>query len=257
MENYTDLSHKTVLITGGGSGAGKEIVKEFSKTGARIAFTYNSSDESAKKLIAELDGTDVKAYRFNQADVDEAKALLEKVKEDFGSLDVLVNNAGIYPAKPVREIDERDWDEMLDTNTKGVFFLSKAAAEMMEKENGGSIINISSINADNPAMNLVHYGVSKAAVEMETKCLAYGFGPKVRVNCVAPGLIWKEGQEQFIPGWRESYSERSALKRLVYASEIGKACIFFASDLSSAVTGQILTVDCGVMLAPCFDNSLR
>lgn len=257
MENYTDFSGKTVLITGGASGAGREIVKEFAKTGASIAFTYNSSQDSASTLIEELQGTSVKAYRFNQEDINEVKPLLDAVVNDFGKIDILVNNAGIYPAKPVREISEEEWDRMLDTNTKGVFFLSRSVAEMMEKKDGGSIVNISSINADNPAMNLVHYGVSKAAVEMETKCLAYGFGPKVRVNCIAPGLIWKEGQEKWIPGWRESYSERAALGRLVYASEIGKACIFFASDLSSAVTGQILTVDCGVMLAPCFDNSLK
>ena len=104
---------------------------------------------------------------------------------------------------------------------------------------------------------LIHYGMSKAAVEMQTRCLAYELGPDIRVNCIAPGLIWREGQDKTIPGWRESYCERAALERLVYPEDIAKTALFLASDMSSAITGQIITVDCGVSLAPWFDNSLR
>ena len=246
------LKNKTVLITGGASGAGKEIVRTFAETGADIAFTYLRSDP--EELIKEFDGISIKGYRYDQSDIAEAEPLLKQIQEDFGHLDILVNNAGIYPARSFEAISEEDWDKMMDTNIKGVFFLSRAAAKYMKE---GSIINISSINAYNPASKLIHYGISKAAVEMETRCLAYELGPDIRVNCIAPGLIYKEGQEKFIPGWRESYQERSALHRLVKAEEIGKTAVFLASDLSSAITGQIITVDCGVSLAPYFDNSLE
>ena len=246
------LKNKTVLITGGASGAGREIVRMFAQTGADIAFTYMHSDP--EELMKEFDETNIKGYRFDQSDISQTEPLLKQIQEDFGHLDVLVNNAGIYPAKSFEAISEQDWDKMMDTNVKGVFFLSRTASKYMKE---GAIINISSINAFNPASKLIHYGISKAGVEMETRCLAYELGPDIRVNCIAPGLIYKEGQEKFIPGWRESYIERSALHRLVKAEEIGKTAVFLASDLSSAITGQVITVDCGVSLAPYFDNSLE
>ena len=243
--NFKD---KVVLITGGCSGAGRGIVKQFVKTGCKLAVTYNST--APEELLKEY--PDIRAYKYNQANINEIKPLLDSIINDFGKIDVLVNNAGIYPAKKIDDISEDDYDQMLDTNTKGIFFLSREVAKLMKE---GSIINISSINATNPASKLIHYGMSKAAIEMETRCLAYEYGPNIRVNCIAPGLIYKEGQEKWIPGWRESYSERAALHRLVMPEEIGNTAIFLASDLASALTGQILTVDCGVSLAPYFDNS--
>ena len=250
-----DFTGKTALITGGARGAGAAIVRQFARTGANVAFTYHGGAEDAQKLAEELraDGAKIEAFRFNQSDLSAAPALLDQVEKSFGSVDFLVNNAGIYPAKPLMEISEADWDQMLDCNTKGVFFLSREAAKRMK--NGGAIVQISSINATNPASQLAHYGISKAAVEMMTRNMAQVFGPMgIRVNCVSPGLIWKEGQEKFIPGWRESYCERAPLGRLVQAEDVGSVCAFLCSPLASAVTGQVLTVDCGVLLAPCFDN---
>lgn len=250
-----DFSGKTALITGGARGAGAAIVRQFARAGANVAFTYRGGAEEAQALLDTLraEGVQAQAFAFDQSAEGSASALLDAVEAAFGAVDFLVNNAGIYPAVPIMELSENDWDSMLDCNTKGVFFLSREAAKRMKK--GGAIVNISSINAVNPADKLVHYGISKAAVEMMTRCMAQSFGPMgVRVNCVAPGLIWKEGQEKFIPGWRESYCERAPLGRLVQAEDVGNACAFLCSPLSSAVTGQVLTVDCGVLLAPCFDN---
>ena len=237
-----DFKDKIVLITGGCSGAGVGIVDQFLKTGATILTTYN-------KTLPEDDRC--KTYRYDQRDPDSIRKLVEDVISDYGRIDILVNNAGIYPARSLDKMSEEDYDAMFDTNTKGVFLLSKGFAKYMKN---GSIINISSINATNPASKLIHYGMSKAAIEMETKCLAYELGPNIRVNCIAPGLIYKEGQEKFIPGWSESYIERSALKRLVYPEDIGNTAIFLSSDLASAITGQVITVDCGVSLAPYFYN---
>ena len=250
-----DLTGKTALITGGARGAGVAIVRQFAKTGANVAFTYRGGAQEAQVLVSELraEGAKAECFAFDQSDISAAPALLDAVEAAFGPVDDLVNNAGIYPAKPLMDVTEADWDGMLDCNTKGVFFLSREAASRMK--NGGAIVNISSINAVNPAGQRAHYGISKAAVEMMTRCMAQTFGPMgVRVNCVAPGLIWKEGQEKFIPGWRESYCERAPLGRLVQAEDVGNTCAFLCSPLASAVTGQVLTVDCGVLLAPCFDN---
>ncbi len=246
-----DFTDKTVLITGAASGAGTEILNQFALCHADIAFTCLHSDPD--KILDRYPDLKIRAYHYDQKDVASAETLIDQVIADFGHLDILVNNAGIYPARSFERISEEDYDEMMDTNAKGVFFLSREASGHMKE---GAIINISSINAVNPASKLIHYGMSKAAIEMETRCLAYELGPDIRVNCIAPGLIYKEGQEQFIPGWRESYGERSALKRTVQAEEIGKTCLFLASDLSSAITGQIITVDCGVSLAPYFCNEL-
>ena len=258
MQNdLLNLSGKTVLITGGARGAGAAIVRQFARTGANVAFTYRGGEAEARALTAELhaDGVNAQAFYFDQSDLSSAPALLDAVEAAFGAVDALVNNAGIYPAKPLMDVTESDWDDMFLCNTKGVFFLSREAAKRMK--NGGAIVHISSINALNPADQLAHYGMSKAAVEMMTRNMAQSFGPMgVRVNCVAPGLIWKEGQEKFIPGWRESYCERAPLGRLVQGADVGNACVFLCSPLSSAVTGQVLTVDCGVLLSPCFDNSL-
>ena len=257
MQNLLSLSGKTALITGGARGAGVAIVRQFAASGANVAFTYRGGEQEARLLASELcaTGTKAQAFFFDQSDIASVPALLDAVESAFGSVDFLVNNAGIYPAKPLMDVTEDEWDAMLSCNTKGVFFLSREAARRMK--NGGAIVHISSINASNPADQLAHYGISKAAVEMMTRSMAQSFGPMgVRVNCVAPGLIWKEGQEKWIPGWRESYCERAPLGRLVQGEDVGNACLFLCSPLSSAVTGQVLTVDCGVTLAPCFDNSL-
>ena len=246
------LKNRTVLITGGASGAGTAIVKEFARTGANIAFTFHHT--LPDDLLNELGDAGITAYHYDQSDLSEIDELVAMITKDYGHIDVLVNNAGIYPARSLDAMTEKDYDEMMNINAKGVLFLSRAVSKVMKQ---GSIINISSINAVNPASKLIHYGMSKAAVEMETRCLAYELGPDIRVNCIAPGLIYKEGQEKFIPGWTESYQERSALHRLVKAEEIGKTAVFLASDLSSAITGQIITVDCGVSLAPYFFNEVE
>ena len=246
------LKNRTVLITGGASGAGTAIVKEFARTGANIAFTFHHT--LPDDLLNELGDTGIAAYHYDQSDLSEIDELVAMITKDYGHIDVLVNNAGIYPARSLDTMTEKDYDDMMNINAKGVLFLSRAVSKVMKQ---GSIINISSINAVNPASRLIHYGMSKAAVEIETRCLAYELGPDIRVNCIAPGLIYKEGQEKFIPGWTESYQERSALHRLVKAEEIGKTAVFLASDLSSAITGQIITVDCGVSLAPYFFNEVE
>ena len=256
MGKYTemvDLTGKTVVVTGGLSGAGRLIAEVLIDAGADMILTYNRSAGAADTMKNEHPGSSISCFRLDQSDISSIEGFAGALADEGITIDCLVNNAGIYPACRIDDITPEGWDAMMDTNTRGVFFLCKALKPLMLKP--ASIINISSINATNPARALAHYGASKAAVEMVTRSLAQVYGDSgIRVNCIAPGLIYKEGQDEYIPGWADSYKERSPLHRLVQAEEIGKTCLFLASDLSSAITGQTITVDCGIMLAPCFYN---
>lgn len=256
MNRYADMldfSGRTVIVTGGLSGAGRSIADVFIESGARVIMTYNSSEAAAEEVREKWPGRDLLFMRLDTGSMESIDAFISELKAQDISPDCLVNNAGIYPAKDIDSVTPEEWDRMLDVNAKGVFFLSQKIRPLMKR---GSMINISSINASNPARRLAHYGASKAAVEMMTRSQAQAYGPDIRVNCIAPGLIFKEGQDEYIPGWSDSYRERSALGKLVDPEEIGRLCLFLASDLSGAVTGQIITADCGVSLAPYFYNEI-
>ena len=248
-----DLTGKTVIVTGGLSGAGRAIADAFIESGANVIITYNTSAEAAEEVKTKWPGRSLDFMHLDTGSIDSIDGFVKVVSEKGVAIDCLVNNAGIYPPKDIDEVTPEEWDSMLDVNARGVFFLSQKIRPLMKK---GSIINISSINAANPARRLAHYGASKAAVEMLTRSQAQAYGPDIRVNCIAPGLIYKEGQDEYIPGWSDSYKERSALGRLVESEEIGKLCLILASDLTSAVTGQTITADCGVSLAPYFYNEI-
>lgn len=256
MNRYSDMldfKGRTVIVTGGLSGAGRGIADVFIESGADVIMTYNKSEEAMDEVRKKWPGRKLDFIHLDTGDIGSIDGFVKEIAEKGLTVDCLVNNAGIYPAKDIDEVTPEDWDSMLDVNARGVFFLSQKLRPLMKK---GSIINISSINAFNPSRNLAHYGASKAAVEMMTRSQAQAYGPDIRVNCIAPGLIYKEGQDEYIPGWADSYRERSALGKLVEPEEIGKLCLILASDLMSAVTGQIITADCGVMLAPYFYNEL-
>lgn len=249
-----DFTGKNVIVTGALSGAGREIARVFIESGANVILTFNHSYRGSEWFMENYPDRNMLFFRLDQSDMDSIAAFAEQIRDTGLQIDCLVNNAGIYPAKDISDVEPGDWDDMLDTNARGPFFLVKSLLPVMRT--GGSVVNISSINATNPAKGLAHYGISKAAVEMMTRSQAQAYGNKIRVNCIAPGLIYKEGQDEFIPGWTESYIQRSPLHKLVLAEEIGKTCLFLASDLASAITGQTITADCGIQLAPCFYNEI-
>ncbi|MBQ1430942.1 MAG: SDR family oxidoreductase [Firmicutes bacterium] len=248
-----DLSGKTVIVTGGLAGSGRSISEVFIESGARVIMTYYSSGDLKDEIVRKWPGRDLEFIHLDTGSIKSIEEFVNTLKREEVSVDCLVNNAGIYPPKYIDDVTPDEWDSMLDVNARGVFFLSQKIRPLMKK---GTIINISSINATNPAKNLAHYGASKAAVEMITRSQAQAYGPDIRVNCIAPGLIFKEGQDEYIPGWSESYRSRSPLGKLVEPEEIGMLCLILASDLTSAVTGQVITADSGVMLAPAFFNDL-
>lgn len=255
-QELVDLSGKTVVVTGAAQGSGAGIARRFADFGADIVITYRSSSAAADRLVCELraQGAKAAAYSMNQLDIDDIDRVMEQIYADFGRIDCVVNNAGIYPHQTALEMTGEEWDAMFDSNTRGVFFVCQSAAKIMKRLKGGSIVNISSINAHNPSDTLIHYGASKAAVEMLTRGLAHDLGKYgIRVNCIAPGLIDSPNLDKNVPGWRESYNARAPLGRVATSADIGNAAVFFASELAGFVTGQIMAVDGGVLLAPCYD----
>ena len=244
------LEGKTVIITGASRGIGKGIAEVFAQQGANIAFTYRSSDEKAKALEEELsaNGCKAKGYKSDASDFDAAQKLAADVLEEFGSIDVLVNNAGITKDGLLMRMSEDDFDSVMDINMKSVFNMTKAVLRPMLKQRKGSIINMSSVVGVKGNAGQANYSASKAAINGFTKSTALELGSRnIRCNSIAPGFIETEmtealGEEQ-INEWRNSIP----LKRGGTTEDIANVTLFLASDMSAYVTGQVLHV-CGGML---------
>ena len=244
------LEGQTVIITGASRGIGKGIAEVFAQEGANIAFTYRSSEEKAKQLEKELstNGCKAKGYKSDASDFDAAQQLTSDVLEEFGSIDVLVNNAGITKDGLLMRMSEEDYDKVMDVNMKSVFNMTKAVLRPMLKQRKGSIINMSSVVGVKGNAGQANYSASKAAINGFTKSTALELGSRnIRCNSIAPGFIETEmteslGEEQ-INEWKNSIP----LKRGGSTEDIANATLFLASDMSAYVTGQVLNV-CGGML---------
>ena len=244
------LEGKTVIITGASRGIGKGIAEVFAEHGANIAFTYLSSDEKAKDLEQELsvNGCIAKGYKSDASDFDAAQQLATDVLEEFGSIDVLVNNAGITKDGLLMRMSEEDFDRVMDINMKSVFNMTKAVLRPMLKQKKGSIINMSSVVGVKGNAGQANYSASKAAINGFTKSTALELGSRnIRCNSIAPGFIETEmtealGEDQ-VKEWRNSIP----LKRGGTTEDIANVTLFLASDMSAYVTGQVINV-CGGML---------
>ena len=244
------LEGKTVIITGGSRGIGKGIAEVFAKNGANIAFTYSSSATSALELEKELNalGVQAKGYQSNAANFDEAESFVQAVLNDFGKIDVVINNAGITKDNLLMRMSEADFDQVIDVNLKSVFNMTKAIQKTFLKQRSGSIINMSSVVGVKGNAGQTNYAASKAGGLGFTKSVALELGSRnIRCNAIAPGFIETEMtaklNEDVVKGWRESIP----LKRGGSTEDVANACLFFASDMSAYVTGQVMNV-CGGML---------
>lgn len=245
------LEGKNVIITGASRGIGMGIAQVFADHGANIAFTYSSSEAPALQLEKELTakGVKAKAYKSNAADFQEADALVLKVLEDFGgTIDVLINNAGITKDNLLMRMSEADFDAVIDINLKSVFNMTKAVQRTLLKQRSGSIINMSSVVGVKGNAGQTNYAASKAGMIGFTKSVALELGSRnIRCNAIAPGFIETEMTEKLdektVQGWRDGIP----LKRGGSPEDIANACLFFASDLSAYVTGQVLNVDGGML----------
>ena len=245
------LEGKVVVITGATRGIGKGIALEFAKQGANIAFTYVSSAEKAKEVENQLKEHKVKAigYQSNAGDFNEAQALVEKIVAEFGQIDVLINNAGITRDGLLMRMSEQDWDDIMAINLKSVFNMTKASLRTFLKQRKGSIINMSSIVGLQGNAGQSNYSASKAGIIGFSKSIAKEIGSRnIRCNVIAPGFIETEMtgalDEQVVKKWVENIP----LRRAGTTEDIANTCLFLASDMSSYVTGQVISV-CGGMLS--------
>ena len=244
------LQDKVALITGASKGIGRGIALQFAQQGANIAFTYLSSVAQGEALVAELEAYGVKAkgYQSDASDNKQAEDLINAVAADFGRIDVLINNAGITKDNLLMRMTEEQWDEVIRINLKSIFNTTKAITKVMMKQRSGSIINITSVVGVKGNAGQANYAASKAGMIGFTKSVALELGSRgVRCNAIAPGFIETEMtgklNEDVVKGWLNTIP----LRRAGTPDDVATACIFFASDLSSYITGQTLSV-CGGML---------
>ncbi len=244
------LEGKNAIITGGSRGIGKGIAQVFAKHGANVAFTYSSSVNAANELEKELSGLGVKAkgYQSNAANFEEAQELVKKVAEDFGKIDILINNAGITKDNLLMRMTEEDFDSVIEVNLKSVFNMTKAIQRIMLKQRSGSIINMSSVVGVKGNAGQANYAASKAGIIGFSKSMALELGSRnIRTNVIAPGFIETEMtgklDEKTVQGWRDSIP----LKRGGTPEDIANACVFLGSDLSSYITGQVLHINGGML----------
>jgi 3-oxoacyl-[acyl-carrier protein] reductase len=253
MDDSTRLRGKTALVTGGDRGIGKGIATAIGRAGGRVAVNYRSEPELAAETAAEIQalGADAFAVRADVRSSAEVTAMIDEVVGRFGRLDILVNNAGVQTWKPLLDVSEDEWDLVVDTNLKGCFLCTQAAARHMAARGGGSIVQIGSGCNKVPFPNLAAYTASKGGIEMLTRVAAIELGPLgIRVNCVAPGAVEVERTREESPEYAARWSALTPLGRIGTPADVGRAVVFLASAESAFVTGQTLWVDGGLFTQP-------
>jgi 3-oxoacyl-[acyl-carrier protein] reductase len=244
------LKGKTALVTGASKGIGRSIALKYAEHGAHVAFTYLSSVEQGQALEQELASKGVKAkgYRSDASDFAQAEQLINDVVAEFGSLDILINNAGITMDTLLMRMTEEMWDRVINVNLKSCFNTVKAATKTMMKQRSGSIINMSSVVGVKGNAGQANYSASKAGIIGFTKSVALELGSRgIRSNAIAPGFIETEMtdklDEKTVQGWRDAIP----LKRGGSPDDVADACVFLGSDMSAYITGQVLNVDGGML----------
>ncbi len=245
------METKTVLVTGGGRGIGKAIALAFAKEGYQVAVNYNGSKEAAKETasLCEQEGVKAKIYRCNVADYTAVEQMMKQVNEDFGSIDVLVNNSGITKDGLLLRMKEEDFDKVIDINLKGTFNCIRHAARIMMKQRHGSIINMSSVVGIMGNIGQMNYAASKAGIIGLTKSAAKELASRnIRVNAIAPGFVETEMTKVLSEEARSAAMSVIALKRFASVDDIANLAVFLGSDKSSYITGQTIQVDGGMSM---------
>ncbi len=245
------LEGKTALITGATRGIGKAVAEKFAEHGANIAFTYANSVEQANSLQNELSttyGVKVIGYQSNAGIFQDAIDLIEKINTDFGDFDILINNAGITRDNLLMRMTEEQWDEVIDINLKSVFNLTKASVRNFLKLKRGSIINMSSVVGVTGNAGQSNYSASKAGIIGFSKSIAKELGSRnIRCNVVTPGFIQTEMTQHLGEDVLKTWAEQIPLKRSGTSEDVANLTVFLASDMSTYITGQVLSV-CGGMV---------
>jgi NAD(P)-dependent dehydrogenase (short-subunit alcohol dehydrogenase family) len=251
MTESQALAGLAAIVTGAGRGVGRGIALELARAGCRVAVNYFEEPDLASRTVAEIVALGPDAFAV-EADVRagaEVTRMVEQTVARFGRLDVLVNNAGTQSWGPLLDTAEADWDRMIDTNLKGCFLCTQAAARYMKDHSGGTIINIGSGSNRMPFPNLAAYTASKGGMEMFTRVAAVELGPHaIRVNSVAPGAVEVERTQLESPEYGERWGRITPLGRVGTPADVGRAVVFLASDQGAFVTGQTIGVDGGLFV---------
>jgi len=245
------LDGKAALVTGASRGIGAEIAKQLAKEGARVAVNYSGSQSKAEEVVNEIIAAGGQAFAV-QASVSDAENVTEMVKqtiEQFGSVDILVNNAGITRDNLLMRMKESEWDDVIDTNLKGVFLCTKAVTRQMMKQRAGKIINIASIVGVSGNAGQANYVAAKAGVIGLTKTTAKELASRhINVNAIAPGFITTEMTDELSDDVKNQMLTQIPLSKLGNPQDVAKAVVFLASDDASYITGQTLHVDGGMVM---------
>lgn len=243
------LDGKVAIVTGAARGIGKAIALKFASEGANVAFTDLAVDDNAKATEKEINdlGVKGKAYASNAADFEDTAKVVAQILEDFGRVDILVNNAGITRDGAIKRMTEQQWDMVINVNLKSAFNFIHAVQPIMFKQKNGSIINMSSVVGVSGNANQANYAASKAGMIGLAKSAAQELGPRnIRANAIAPGFILTEMTDVLPEDVKAAWNARIPLRRGGLPEEVANVALFLASDLSSYVSGQVLTV-CGAM----------
>ena len=244
------LQGKTALITGASKGIGKKIAEVFAAHGANVAFTYLSSVEKGVALEQELSaaGTKVKGYRSDASNFAAAEELINSIVADFGTIDIVVNNAGITKDGLLMRMSEEQWDDVINTNLKSIFNVTKAASKPMMKQRSGVFNNMSSIVGLQGNAGQANYAASKAGILGFTKSIAKELGSRnIRSNAIAPGFIRTEMTDALPQDVVAGWSKMIPLQRMGETEDVANVALFLASDMGAYVNGQVISV-CGGML---------
>ncbi len=244
------FKNKTVFITGAAGGIGRQTGLSFAKEGANVAYTYSSSAGPAEELEKELTvlGVKAKAYKSNAADFEAAQDLAAAVLAEFGSIDVLINNAGITKDNLLMRMSEEDFDSVIEVNLKSIFNMTKAVQRTFLKQRKGSLIHMSSVVGVKGNAGQSNYAASKAGIIGFSKSIALALGSRnIRSNVIAPGFIQTEMTDKLNQDVVNQWISGIPLKRGGTPEDVANLCLFLSSDLSTFITGQVINVDGGML----------